>query len=273
MIILESNQLLGDLPQLLFSNGVVVLRGLSDARSHLMAIAEQFGTVWENSGDHRFAVDQAGKMLRISNTMHDDGKPSGMFGDNDLEWHCDFAHTPGNYHGTLLYNESNGHLADTIFCDTRAAFTDLQRDDQLSLDGVMGMHKVTERAYRRQLSAAEQRLLRIKGFKPEHMEFSTACVHDDATARPMVSHHPVSGDSSLYLGPATYVGSDPLLPQGFYERILVHCEQYKYQQIHTWQPDDIILFDNLITMHRRGPYSGTRILWRMQFNYDKHTVA
>jgi hypothetical protein len=224
-----------------------------------------------NDNDAAFAVDRDAKILRVSNIKSGEN-PTGLFGNNDLEWHNDFAHSPGNYHGTMLYNEIGGELAETIFCDTRSAYYDLSAELQDMVNDRIGHHRVTEKAYRRLLSNAEKRLLNMTKWKPKNAEFSLACVHPDDTLRPIAPIHPVTGKRSLYLAPATYVGSNPEITEEEYSNLLVHCEQSKYIYSHKWQSNDILVFDNLSTMHRRSAFKGDRVLWRMQFNYDKHMV-
>jgi taurine dioxygenase len=272
MHIITDNHMDHDIPGMLWEHEIVVLRGLAVDIPTLITIGELFGSILENksgSADVNFAVDPDAKLLRVSNLKKDDA-PAGLFGHNDLEWHNDFAHSPGEFHGTLLYNESGGDLAETIFSDTRTAYQDLDHSTRTMLDGAMGYHRVTEKAYRRTLTKAEQRLLRITGWKPNNAEYSLACVHDDDTARPMAPVHPVTGTRAIYLGPATYVGSNPVMDQNDYDALIKHCELDQYIYSHRWQPGDVVIFDNLSTMHRRGAFEGDRTLWRMQFNYDKH---
>ena len=274
MHIIEHDHLNQDIPALLWQHEILVLRGLMVDVPTLISIGEAFGHVLENkatANDANFAVDVEAKLLRVSNMRKDD-KPAGLFGHNDLEWHNDFAHSPGEFHGTLLYNEFGGELAETIFCDTRAAYQDLDQVIRDSLDKAIGYHRVTEKAYRRELSKAEQRLLKMTGWKPDNAEYSLACVHDTDTKRPLAPVHPVTGARAIYLAPATYVGSDPLLSDDAYASLVKHCEQEKYIYTHRWQSDDVVIFDNLTTMHRRGAFDGDRTLWRMQFDYDKHLV-
>lgn len=272
MHVITDDHLNADIPALLWKHEVVVLRGLEVDIPTLVFIGEMFGTVLENkmsSSDANFAVDQDAKLLRVSN-IRKDNKPAGLFGHNDLEWHNDFAHSPGEFHGTLLYNETGGELAETIFSDTRSAYRDLSDDLREKLDDVIGYHRVTVKAYRRGLTKAEQRLLAKTSWKPDNAEYSLACVHDDDTPRPLAPLHPVTNTRALYLGPATYVGSDPDLDDATYGDLVKHCEQDKYIYSHAWQPGDVVIFDNLSTMHRRGAFDGDRTLWRMQFSYDKH---
>lgn len=271
MIVITDKNVRSDLPSLMFEHGIVVLRGLDVDDRSIINIGEMFGDILKNTQADAFAVNDDPRILRVSNIKVDD-KPAGLFGQNDLEWHNDFAHSPGHYHGLLLYNFEGGELAETIFCDTRSAWDGLDESHKAALHGVIGHHRVTHKAYRRELSNAEKRLLSMKQWRIDKPEYTFGCLHEDDTLRPMIAVHPVTGRKSLYLSPATYVGSEPTISDSDYMDLVRHCDQEKYIYTHRWQPNDVVLFDNLSTMHRRGGFDGTRILWRMQFNYDKHVA-
>lgn len=268
-MIVASTSDITEVTELFFRHGVVVMRDIAVTTDVCVALGEMFGAVLTNDMDHAFAVQGDSRLLRVTNRRHDD-KPMGLFGNNDLEWHNDYAHSPGDFHGTLLYNELGGSLAETIFCDTVAAYADLEDDIKSQLTDVVGRHRVGSKAYRRELSKSELRLLRMRDWKPTNAEYSLACVHDDDTLRPVVAKHPVTGRSALYLGPATWNGSDPVISADLYDSLIQHCSQEKYIYRHQWASHDLVLFDNLSTMHRRGAFDGDRILWRLQFDYGKH---
>lgn len=231
----------------------------------LKKIARIFGSVLGNAAEDRFRIDSDGEIIRVSNSKDERGEADGLFGNHDLEWHNDFAHSPGEFHGTLLYNHDGGGLADFWLCDTHSACAQLSSEEKHELNGVIGLHAPGVKAYRDvKPSAAELRLLRAKAFKIAKSDYSHYCAHEIPTERALISLDG-EGRESLYLSPATLIGTEPAVERSVLDRLLAHCERPEFVRKHRWLPYDTLIFDNRTTMHRRGPFQGSRVLYRMQF--------
>ena len=91
--------------------------------------------------------------------------------------------------------------------------------------------------------------------------YSHSYLKGEIPNRPLVTLHPITKEKSLYLGPATNLDK----PEYFAD-LIKHCEKYEFSI--DWEDGDIILFDNLTTMHRRPAFNGIRELHRIQFDYS-----
>jgi alpha-ketoglutarate-dependent 2,4-dichlorophenoxyacetate dioxygenase len=133
--------------------------------------------------------------------------------------------------------------ADTEIADMRAAYDDLDPEIKAQLEGLRAHHSI---AYSRQTlgfewSAAEQE--RLKG-----------AVH------PLVRTNPRTGRHSLYLASHASQIIDWPVPEG---RLLLrdlseHATQPRFVYRHSWRVGDLVIWDNLATMHRGRPFDDTK---------------
>lgn len=251
-----------NLLKLFFEHKILVVRnnqglGLSEIKH----ICELFGQLYSNSDDSPYLVGNELTVLRVANSTE---KKSGLFHNYSLNWHNDFSHTPGEYHGTGLYNAKGGECIDTRFADIEKAFRDLPDNIIQKYADLWLAHAPRLESFRElNLSVAEKRLLRQKKCKV-YGHFSHDCFHSESTTRPLFPAHPSTKKRSLYLSPAT-VDREPI--DEVYEELLNYCMKYTFS--FQWQPYDLLLFDNLSVMHSRGSFSGDRTLYRLQFDYTE----
>lgn len=251
-----------DLKTSLFQERVVLLK---DSNMSLYDIANIFGEAYVNDPTERFNISADAKILRISNQVDENNKPIGLFSDHDLEWHQDFAHTVGDYHGTAILGISNTHFAPTIFCDLKKAYDNLDDSLRELVEGISCQHRVTNDVYRDvEITPAMKRLLKMKDYYIDG-DYSHTYLKGEIPDRPLVNEHPITKEKSLYLGPATNLNKPD-----FFNDLIKHCEQYQFSI--DWEDGDIILFDNLTTMHRRPAFKGIRELRRIQFDYSKVSI-
>ena len=151
----------------------------------------------------------------------------GLFGNENLEWHNDWSSGAGNFHGTALYNNKNGHLSTTDFIDMREAYENYPDKDYLhNTQGV----------------------------------YAGAFGWDSpqAVKRNLAHTHHVTGDTVLYISPRNM---DPRID---ITDLIEYCEQQDIYE-HHWQDNDILIIDNLRVMHRRHAFEGERELWKILF--------
>lgn len=239
---------------------IVLKRKKSLSVKQLKSLCLKFGSLYQNLCGERFFVNKDSFVLRVSENSK---KITGLFHNFELNWHSDFAHTPGDFHGTALYNKKNGHKAVTRFIDSQKAFETLpdgfkKKYKSLSLD-----HMVSSKAFvNRSITRSEERLLKMKNYRIKGY-FSEACLNGKVS-RPLFPKHPKTNKESIYLSPAT-VDPSPLKKDYFF--ILDHC--IKHSRSFYWSHNDCLLFDNLSLIHSRSGFTGQRELYRCQFNYEK----
>jgi alpha-ketoglutarate-dependent 2,4-dichlorophenoxyacetate dioxygenase len=125
--------------------------------------------------------------------------------------------------------------ADTEFADMRAAYDALDAETRGTLEGLRVHHSI---AYSRHVLGFE--------FSPEEMEQLKGAVH------PLVRTNPRSGRRSLYLAShASHVVDWPV-PEGrlLLRELTDHAILPRFVFRHRWRVGDLVIWDNLATMHR-----------------------
>ena len=155
-------------------------------------------------------------------------------------WHTDasFQDPPGRY-SMLSAKVVPPVSADTEFADLRAAYDALDASMKAKLEGLSAHHSI---AYSRQVlgfefSADEQE--RLKG-----------------AVQPLVRSNPRTGRKSLYLAShASRIVGWPV-PDGrlLLRDLIEHATQPQFVYRHEWRVGDLVIWDNLATMHRGRPF-------------------
>jgi alpha-ketoglutarate-dependent 2,4-dichlorophenoxyacetate dioxygenase len=159
-------------------------------------------------------------------------------------WHTDasFQDPPGRY-SMLFAHVIPPVRADTEFADMRAAYDALDADMKAQIQDLHVHHSI---AYSRQTLGFE--------FSAEEQEQLKGAVH------PLVRTNPRTGRRSLYLAShATRVLEWPV-PEG---RLLLrdltdHATQRQFVFSHDWRKGDLVIWDNLATMHRARPFEDAK---------------
>lgn len=159
-------------------------------------------------------------------------------------WHTDasFVDPPGRY-SLLSARFIAPDAPPTEFADMRAAWDDLDPARQALLAPLQAHHSI---AYSRQVLGFE--------FSAEEAEKLKGVV------QPLVRTNPVTGRTALYLASHASRILGWSLPEG---RLLLldlmeHATQAKFIYSHQWRNGDLVIWDNLQTMHRARPFDDTR---------------
>jgi len=182
-------------------------------------------------------VDETGAILSADDRRR-------AYGLGNRLWHTDasFQDPPGRY--SMLHARVVPPVAaDTEFADMRSAYDELDPAIKAQVEGLRVHHSI---AYSRQTlgfewSAAEQE--QLKG-----------AVH------PLVRTNPRTGRRSLYLASHAARIIDWPVPEG---RLLLrdlseHATQPRFVYRHSWRVGDLVIWDNLATMHRGRPFDDTK---------------
>ena len=251
--------------KLFFDKKIIALKSHCKPPSvkQIKSLCLKFGSLYRNPCGKNFFVNEDPYILRVSENRSKDNI-KGLFHNFELNWHSDFAHTNGDFHGTLLYNKKNGSKAVTYFIDTQKAFQSLSVIFKRKYRKTKLNHFVSTKAFvNKKIMSSEKRLLKMKNYRINGY-FSPACLNEKIS-RPLFFKHPKTNKHSIYLSPATV---DELPLKQDYSLILSHL--MKYSQPFYWEKNDCILFDNLSSIHSRSSFKGFRELYRLQFNYAKH---
>ena len=229
-------------------HGVLVFRDQPLTDTEQIAFAERFGGPLHVKpgvaalGKNRFDNDAIGDISNVDAAgrirQADDRRRAYSFA-NRL-WHTDASfQDPAGRYSTLSARVIPPAGADTEFADMQAAYDALDRETQERIAGLHVHHSI---AYSRQLLGFD--------FSAEELERLKGAVH------PLVRVNPRTGRCSLYLAShATRVIEMPV-PEG---RLLLrdlteHATQRQFVYRHVWRDRDLVIWDNLATMHRSTPF-------------------
>ena len=159
-------------------------------------------------------------------------------------WHTDasFQDPPGRY-SMLSARVVPPVSADTEFADMRAAYDALDAETKAKLEGLKAHHSI---AYSRQVLGFD--------FSEEEQEKLKGAVH------PLVRVNPRTQRRSLYLASHASRIIDWPIPEGrlLLRDLVEHATQPKFVYRHAWRVGDLVIWDNLATMHRGRPFGDVK---------------
>lgn len=178
----------------------------------------------------------------VSNVIAADGKPVGLLGDAELDWHNDHAPlTRVKKIGGLQAIEIDDGAPPTCFCDMYAALDTLEPPMRTLIDDRIAVH----------------------------VDFALAA-HKDASghaAVPAVQHavvknHPDSRRPTLFVNRSTterIAGVDAARSKQLLDDLFGHAYQERFMYAHEWRKHQFVVWDNLGLQHRRdSPMPGVK---------------
>lgn len=158
----------------------------------------------------------------------------------DRLWHTDSAFMPlRSAYSLLLAHEVPPEGGQTWFADTRSAYADLPQATKDRIEHLEAEHSLW---WSRKLAGA-------------------ALTEEDVDARskarhPLVHVHAGSGRKALYIAAHTrdIVGMEREEGRALIRELIEWATQPQYTFAVTWQPGDLVIWDNLASMHRGGDY-------------------
>ena len=239
------------------------------------AFASLFGSLEVNvSGMYQDAEHP--EIMFLSNIV-ENGKPVGL-ADAGQDWHTDMSYSRVIALANVLHaikvprDESGRPLGSTQFADMHGAYDDLPAELKTRLANVTAVHDFNK---------FWEMMRREKGSKRPPL------TPQQRAAKPPVSHpiflaHPITGRKVLYADPGYTVRINDM-PEQESDEILsflfVHQLQPKFRYEHLWTEGDLMMWDNIGTLHNAvadyGPHQ-PRLMQRCQVMADwifAHSVA
>ena len=228
--------------------GVLVFRDQRFTDDTQLAFAERFdGTLHSKTGSAALGKNRFGNeaLADISNLdEHGEVLPADdrrrHYGLANRLWHTDasFQEPPGRY-SLLSARTIPPVAADTEFADMRAAYDALSPELKATVVNLRAHHSI---AYSRQ----------TLGF-----EFSAAELEKlGGAVQPMVRTNAATGRRALYLAAHASRIVDWPLPEGrlLLRDLIEHATRPQFVYAHRWREGDLVIWDNLQTMHRARPF-------------------
>ena len=163
----------------------------------------------------------------------------------NMLWHSDssFKPVPAKYSilSGRVVAERGG---ETEFADMRAAYDALDAHTRARIEDLVCEHSLI--------------------YSRATLGFSDLTEAERATMRPvrqrLVRTHPATRRKSLYLAShiGTIIGWPMPEARAFILDLMEHATQRQFVYAHKWQPFDLVMWDNRVTMHRARRYDHTR---------------
>ena len=207
--------------------------------------ARQFGSLEINVAAGHYTAPGHPEVMILSNIV-ENGKALGL-ADAGQDWHTDMSYSEPIAYLNVLFAVRvpvrNGvSLGATEFLDMYRAYDDLPEDIKKRIEGRTATHdfnKFWEEMLKR---PGTQR----KPLTPEQRKQKPPVSH------PIVLTHPISGRKALYcnVGYVTHIdGMDRKESDELLDALFRHQLQDKYKYAHRWTEGDVLVWDNLWTVH------------------------
>jgi taurine dioxygenase len=211
---------------------------------HLVAFGGRFGELEVNVAN-RFHEPGFPEAMVLSN-MTVDGKPIGL-ADAGQGWHTDMSYSTGialaNVLHALKVPERDGRpLGDTQFRNMHAAYADLPAAIKTRLAGCTATHDFAKFWDMMRARPGSQRA----PLSPEQR------AKKPPVSQPIFRTHPITGRRVLYCNPgyATHIDGLPAAESAeLLAFLFAHQEQEKYFHAHKWTEGDVLMWDNVGTVH------------------------
>jgi taurine dioxygenase len=233
-----------------------------------MAFSQRFGSLEINVAG---AFQEPGhpEVMILSNMKDAAGRPIGAR-DAGQDWHTDMSYSETIAFANVLYALRVPHrdgkpLGGTEFANMRAAYADLPDNLKTRLDGMTVLHDFNK---------FWDMMLKRPG------SWRKPLTAEQRAKKPPVSHpifltHPITGKKVLYCNPGYAIRINEL-PAAESDAVLKflfkHQLQAKYRWVHSWSEGDVLLWDDIGTLHNAHADYGPdehRLIKRCQVMADR----
>jgi taurine dioxygenase len=247
---------------------VICIPGQKLEAASLKDFAGRFGELEINVAAGPYCDPAHPEVMTLSNIV-ENGKPLGL-SDAGQDWHTDMSYSATIAFANVLYAlkvpRRNGKvLGSTEFANMQAAYEDLPADIKQKLDGKTITHdfaKYWDKARAQPGSTRKPLTAEQRAKKPP-------------VSHPVFLTHPITGKKVLYANPGYAVRINEL-PEAESDEMLEflfrHQLQPKYCYVHEWAEGDVLMWDNLGTLHQAWPdYTADehRLIKRCQVMADR----
>lgn len=226
------------------AHGVLCFPGQRIDTKHLAAFGRMFGELEINVAN-QFHEPGFPEVMVLSNmTAH--GKPIGL-ADAGQGWHTDMSYSTEIALANVLYAlkvpmREGRPLGETQFRNMHAAYADLPSAIKSRLQGRTATHDFAKFWDMMRARPGSERA----ALTPEQR------AKKPPVSQPIFRMHPITGRTVLYCNPGYAMRIDGL-PEAESAELLAflfaHQEQEKYFHAHQWAEGDVLMWDNMGTVH------------------------
>jgi taurine dioxygenase len=233
-----------DILRALGAYGVLCFPGQRIDTKHLAAFGRMFGELEINVAN-QFHEPGFPEVMVLSNmTAH--GKPIGL-ADAGQGWHTDMSYSTEIALANVLYAlkvpmREGRSLGETQFRNMHAAYADLPSAIKSRLQGRTATHDFAKFWDMMRARPGSERA----ALTPEQR------AKKPPVSQPIFRMHPITGRTVLYCNPG-YATRIDAMPEAESAELLAflfaHQEQEKYFHAHRWAEGDLLMWDNVGTVH------------------------
>jgi alpha-ketoglutarate-dependent taurine dioxygenase len=237
----------------LYRHVLVVFRGHPvPTNAELARFALRFGDVAAAGEMYGIELEQR-EVLQVSNELNADGKEKGVAGSGSIPWHTDYSFQQRAAKETVLeaFKLPPSGGPQTCFLNMYDAYETLPDDLRERIEGLVARHTLHAAGqYASPDVDPDEREARARQANP--------ALHypDDGSGvpHPVVMPHPETGRRSLYV--SSFVQRFDGVPEddgrALLDALIAHADQPHRRYCHSWQLGDLILSDQVGTVHSRG---------------------
>jgi taurine dioxygenase len=227
----------------------------------------RFGSLEVNVAAAGFHADGLPEVMVLSNKLRD-GRPIGL-ADAGQGWHTDMSYSRVIALATVLHavevpRDGERTLGATRFQDMHAAYSGLAGELQSRLAGATAVHdfeKFWDMMRRREGSTRPPLSAQQRARKPP-------------VSHPVCMTHPITGRTVIYANPGYVTRIEGMAPHEsdeLLQLLFAHQLREEYRHVHQWTPGDVLMWDDIGTLHDAVPDYGPhqpRLMHRCQVMAD-----
>jgi taurine dioxygenase len=227
-------------------NLVLVFRGQNISEDDQLRFAQRFGPLGDRKAppdplrDRAEGVKQVNPKILLVSNIKENGKPIGAFGDGEMWFHIDSGYSVKPYLYTFIYGltlPSTG--GNTLFSNMYKAAAAVPPALREKLKG--------------------RRALHIHEYKrSERVDLSEDISGVPHFWHPVFTRHPSTNRESLFvdrLMTQAIEGLEPAESEDVLAQLYEIGERKEFIYEHVWQLGDLVMWDNLATIHARTYFS------------------
>jgi taurine dioxygenase len=222
-----SDQTIAAIEAAVYAHIVLVFRDQTLSEAQQLAFASRFGDLYTNPN--------GGKIRMVSNQVEHYAGEKSQLHDTEMYFHHDTIFRPVPQKVLCMHAlEIPSWGGNTIFTNMLSAYEELPAALKTQIKGLTAFH-----------AFAYTKTARID------MEAAMKTAHAE---HPVAILHPATGRKVLYLDRLMTLkinGMSEDDSNALIEELVTHAEQPKFQYEHVWRAGDVILWDNIASMHAR----------------------
>ena len=225
---------------LVHQRSVVAIKGQDLSQAEQVRFARRFGELQKIFIKEALSTDYP-ELFYVSNVV-ENGKPLGSM-DAGRFWHTDGAYVKKPHNVSMLYaievpQQDGKALGDTVFVGMGAAYDALSPEMKQRIEGLRAVHSLHHRY----------------GVKTENaQDMAKRSLEHPPVSHPLAIRHPATGRRCLYISDGYTTGIEGMPDeeaQPLIKELFEHAISPQFQYRYSWEPGDLLIWDNRATLHR-----------------------